>query len=193
MPKTIPKDKKEIDWVAIQEEYFQNILNVAELARKYGVTYNAIYLKARRNNWPRRPKEERAKKVKDRLVEESLALGGRATEENREQMIEEAVSQDVADMNMGLRNARLALEMSFIGMESLRPAKSDNGEECEEPEAESVNPIALKSYVDTTKNSVEIIRKIRGLDEKDADDNDGLEVASYDELVAELESLTRRD
>lgn len=175
MPR-VKGDKSE-KWIAIQEEFFQNILTVKELSEKYGVKPTTISTRASREKWPRQPKQERAKKVKDRLVQDAMALGGTPSPETRDKMIEAAVSQDVEDMNLGLRNARLGLELSYQGMKMLEGME----------ESEGINPIALKSYLDSTKGSIEVIRKIRGLDEKDGESE--LESLSYDDLKSEFESL----
>ncbi len=167
----------EIEWEKIGGEYIANVLSIAEIARRHGVSSAAIHKRADRHDWTRLPKEERAKKVKDRLVEEAMALGGRTTEATRDEMIEAAVNQDIQDMNLGLRNARRALNIAHNMMDAV---DNDDG-----------NPIALKSLVDTTKQSIDVIRKIRGLDEKDAEDE--VQALSYDELKAEIESILGSD
>lgn len=169
------KGEKGEKWIAVQEEYFQNVLSVKELAEKYGLNPATISSRASREGWPRQPKQERAKRVKDRLVQDAMALGGTPSPDTREKMIEAAVSQDVADMNLGLRNARKALELSHTGMTMLE--KDDEG----------INPVALKSYMDSSKTSIEVIRRIRGLDEKDGESE--METMTYDDLKDEFESL----
>lgn len=166
MPKTL-----EVDWPAIQNEYFLNLLSVRELADKYGVKYHTLYKRAK--NWARQPESVRAEEVKRRLVNEQSSLGERVTKENRDQLLEQAVSQDVEDMNLGLRNARKALNLAHEVMETIN--------------VNDVNPIAIKSLVDSSKTSIEIIRKIRGLDAAIEDD---LSDMSIDDLKAEIERLS---
>jgi DNA-binding transcriptional regulator YhcF (GntR family) len=166
MPKAL-----EVDWPAIQNEYFLNLLSMRQLAEKYDVNYHTLYRRAKK--WAQQPESARAEEVKRRLVSEQSSLGERVTSENRDQLLEQAVSQDVADMNLGLRNARKALNLAHDVMELL--------------DAGDVNPVAIKSLVDSSKTSIEIIRKIRGLDAVAEDDLSGM---SIDELKEEIERLS---
>lgn len=193
------KKRKDYDWIRIEEDYCAGILRVSEISRKYGAPATTICSRAKRNNWVRISAAIRAKRVKEEVTNSktkavnqqmSVATDGKTVSidsSNVASIINQAIDQDVTDMNLGLENARKALSKASELMEDIVIPTEDPAE------ADQVLRIAgreLKSLVEVTKISIETIRKIRGLDEKDEKDDD-LSRKSIDELKAEIERLER--
>lgn len=61
--------RKVIDWEAIKEEFEADQISVAEIARKYSTTHQAIFQRAKRKGW----KRDLAKKVRKRVVQKLVA------------------------------------------------------------------------------------------------------------------------
>lgn len=170
--------------VEMRELYFQNLMTVAEIGKRYNVSPQSVYSRIKREAWPRRPKSDHAKAVNDKIesaakqkaerVKAQTSVGAKITEANREEMINKAVDQDVQDMNMGLEAARSCLLKAKEMIDSI---------DVEEGQAPH-----LKSLCDATRVSVDTIRKIRGLDEKEQEDELG--GMSIEQLKAELERIS---
>lgn len=169
---------------SMKEMYFQNIETLSDIARVHGVSVQALTNRIRREEWPRRPKSDHAEAVASKF-EEKLAKEkadrvkaqtsvGLVTEENRAEMLEAAVNQDVEDMNLGLAAARSSLKKAHEMIEAI-----DVGD---------TQASHLKALCDSTRVSVDTIRKIRGLDEKEQDDE--LSSMSIEQLKAELERIS---
>lgn len=183
-----------VNWQEVELDWRANVLTVAEIARKYNVKDSTVRNRASRQKWVREPKSDRAQKVKKLTaqkadqVSEALSIGRASEGVTVESLVEEAVDQDVKDMNLGLSNARKALEKAGNLMEDITvDAMLESGE----PGTEVIFAGAreLKMLTEITKTSVDIIRKIRGLDEVEDPTND---LSSYTEeqLKAELERLS---
>lgn len=92
------KERKEIDWEAIEREYRAGQLFVSEIGRQHGISEGAIRKRAKRDNWKRDLTEQvrtavRAELVRDGtneqcadgdLVREKAARGAQVVREHRD-------------------------------------------------------------------------------------------------------------
>lgn len=203
------KSTDHVDWLQIELEYRANVLSAADLARKYKIKDSTLRQRAKRNGWVREPKSDRAKEVQKRTAEqepaenkdnkkltvkkaeqvsEAVSIGRASEGVTVESLVEEAVDQDVKDMNLGLANARKALQKSGSLMDDIT-VESMLEDGLAQEEVIFAGARELKMLTEITKTSVEVIRKIRGLDEVEDTTND---LSSYTEeqLKAELERLS---
>lgn len=179
--------KDDRDWLGIEADYCAGILRVAEIARKYSVAESTIRSRALRSKWVRLDATVKAKRVREE-IENHKARDGNVISIDGGKIVEivnEAIEQDVADMNLGLENARKALRKAGELMEGLSFEDID-------PSLAGLHLAAtakdLKSLIDVTKVSIETIRHIRGLDETE-DREDDLSRYSADELMNEIKKL----
>lgn len=93
---------KNIDWIAIKNEYINTNLSYRDLAEKYSVSKSQISNKGKEENWKELRKEQRDKigtklgqKTADKIVEEKIDLLSRinSAAENLLNKIEEATEQ----------------------------------------------------------------------------------------------------
>lgn len=156
---------RKCDWSEVEAEYLAGIDSIRKIASRHGIAEASIRRKAKEGGWVRNPKGEKA-----RAVANSLATNGRKISGAAQSIIDEAVSQDVEDMNLGLASARLALR-KIQDRINLEP--DDRG---------------LKLLSETIRINIDTIRKIRGLDEK-PDTDDDFSRYSEEELIEEIERL----
>lgn len=175
------QSKADADWKSIEAEYCAGILRVSEIARQFGVNESTIRSRAKRGNWVRLSASMRAKEVKKKVGSESPKKVSQQvastkdgnvvsiTGDNAADIMNSAIDQDVQDMNLGLKNARAALRKAGTMIDDVD------------------DPRDLDTLSKVTKNSIDTIRKIRGLDEKDPEDD--LSNKSIEELQAEIDRL----
>lgn len=181
--------KTDHDWPAIEADYCAGVLRISEISRKHGAPETTIYSRAKRSKWVRLDPAIKAKRVRDEVanpkaktVNQKMSVSAEGSD--TVDIVNAAIDQDVQDMNLGLENARKALKkantlMDDINIEAVEPGQEDI--------FIKVAAKDLKSLVDVTKTSIETIRKIRGLDDDQA--NDDLSGLSIEELRAEIEKL----
>lgn len=151
------------DWDAIEAEYIAGVLSNRKIAEKYGCSESGLRKKAKQEGWMRDPAGKKAA-----LVREKLVVGDTRGAAN--EIFRQAIEQDVADMNLGLENARKVLHK----VSKMIPLSEDGRE--------------LKTLSEAVKINIELIRKIRGLDD-DVKKEDDLENWSESQLRAELDRL----
>lgn len=187
------------NWVDIEFEYRANVLTTAEIAKKYNVNDATLRTRARRKGWTRQPRAERAKQVAKRTkkltvqkadkVSEAVSIGRSSSGITVESLVDAAIDQDVSDMNLGLTNARKALIKAGELMDDAYITDQAADSEVAQIIKVQTQTRELKMLTEITKLSIEVIRKIRGLDEKEDPERD-LSGWTSDQLRAELERLS---
>ncbi len=154
---------KRKDWDSIEVEYLAGIKSIRAIASEFDCNEASIRKKAKKEGWIRNPTKAKREQVKARLAQctqEGTQTGTRKEVRTR---INEAVCQDVTDMNLVLSNARGALTNVSIALPDLMDMRE------------------LKNAMDINKNAMETIRRIRGLDdEKTGSYEDDLEALAAD-------------
>ncbi|WP_232507660.1 hypothetical protein [Candidatus Williamhamiltonella defendens] len=90
--------------------------------------------------------------------------------------IDAAAIEDIKDMGTGLENARLALEIAHKALKRL-------AEEKQYLHLMVQDARNLKVLTETNRHNVEVIRRIRGLD--DPATNDSIPLSEVDEVIIE--------
>jgi len=126
-------------------DYRAGILSVNAVAQKHGVPESSLRREAKRRGWTRASSEVRRQEV-------ALALDGERMANNLanqkvEEVLNEAMNQDVADMNRGLAVARKVLEKLLKVVDQVE------------------DPRDFKVVIEANRAAVETIRKIRSLDQ----------------------------
>lgn len=164
---------KKIDWVSIEGEYLAGVEPVTSIASRFGVSEGAIRKKAKQLGWVRDATRSKREKVKAKLAN-SVSVTKRDESrplfppvmDVRDATIDEAVNQDVYDMNLVCSIARTVLGRIKERLDTvpMTATASDDGEEME-----GMTVRELKAISETTKLNMEIIRKVRGLDTEEGD------------------------
>lgn len=135
-------DKKAPDWVAIEGEFRAGSDSLRTIADRHGITEGTIRARAKKYGWSRD-----AAKTKRQIVASRMAGVTQDVTQAVMRNIEDAATEDVADMERGLRINRLCL----LNLETAAQ--------------ESTEPREIKIIVEATGAAIESIRKIRGLDD----------------------------
>lgn len=140
--------KKQADWLAIQGSYIAGQLPLRTIADRHGITEGAIRARAKKFGWVRNAPE-----TKRRIVAARMAGITQDVAQNALRNVENAASQDVADLERGMRIHRYCL----LALEKA---------------AETVDePREVKVIVDAAGIAIDSIRRIRGLDGSSSDDS----------------------
>ncbi|USH01096.1 hypothetical protein K6Q96_09090 [Grimontia kaedaensis] len=166
-----------IDWLSIETEFRKGIESNRKIGDRFGVSEASIRRRAKKYGWVRDGatiKRERVKAHFAGKAEPDIVGQPKAVAE----AIMEAADEDIRDMDMGLQNARLALQLVN---KTLRTIKMDE---------RSIRMLMLdaknlKLLTDTNRTNIDIIRRIRGLDDPNRKDDDMTET-ELDARIAEL-------
>lgn len=132
------------------------------LAHEFGIASASIREWAGRNGYGRSPTASKRKMVEDLLAKPETAQIADQTAPpavstgNTE--VDAAAQEDVRDMRLGLQAARLALQVSTLGLNGMIEHKDPD-------------PKAAKLWSECVAINVNTIRKIRGLDDTTATAN----------------------
>jgi len=148
-----------VDWVSIETHYRAGVKSVNALAKESGVTEGAIRARAKKRGWLRDPEGTKREMVKAAM---SGITNGIPNYEVRN-IIETEANQDVADMQDGLSVSRLCIRRLKEMAEKVR------------------DPREVKVIAEANKVAVEVIRRIRGLDE-----NPGGNSKSVEDILGSL-------
>jgi hypothetical protein len=135
---------------------------------EFGIAQSSLRAWAERNGHGRSPTASKRKMVEDLLAksessqsaesaESALQSAPRAVSTGNDE-VDAAAHEDVRDMRLGLQAARLALQVSELGLKAMR----DSGD---------LEPRNAKLWSECVAINVTTIRKIRGLDDTTATAN----------------------
>ena len=130
------------------------------LEEEFGIAFSTIREWAKRNGYGRSPTASKRKLVEDLLAKPETAIDTASDKPQTATVatstgnldVDAAAQEDVRDMRLGLTAARLALQVSAMGLKEQR----DTGE---------ADPKATKLWSECVAINVNTIRKIRGLDD----------------------------
>ncbi|WP_211633384.1 hypothetical protein [Paraburkholderia nemoris] len=166
------KPKRDIDWVAIEAAYRAGVEPVTAIAAKHGISHTAINKRAKAHGWVRNPGTAKRAIVDAHFSGAKQVSGDKVSPQVSGLTIETiqgAASEDIADMERGLRIHRHCL----INLEVSAEKASD--------------PKEIKIIVEAASLAVAAIRKIRGLDAPNSADMKDIDAA----IEAELASMER--
>jgi hypothetical protein len=142
------------------------------LGAEFGLPASTIAEWSRRNGYGRSPTASKRRMVEDLLAkpEQTAQTAGETVEPAKTVStgnpdVDEAAREDARDMRLGLTAARLALQVSAMGLKEQR----DTGE---------ADPKATKLWSECVAINVATIRKIRGLDAPKADESNDYQAAA---------------
>lgn len=167
---------KAVDWLGVETDYRMGQKSLRKIAADHGTSEGTVRRKAKQFGWVRDGSLVKREKVKAHFA-------GKPPPEvaNKPEAvlaaIEEAVGEDIHDMNLGLDNARRALLIVNATLKAL--AEDDQAARLLMVDARN-----LKTLTETNRYNVDVIRRIRGLDDQpDARLND---LTEEDEAVLEM-------
>jgi len=164
-----------IDWLGVETEYRANLQSLRKMATEFGTSEGTIRRRARQYGWVRD-----GSMVKRERVKAHFAGKPAAEVANQPQAVVKAIDaaaiEDIKDMGTGLENARLALEIANKALKRL------------DEEKQYLHLIVqdarnLKVLTETNRHNVEVIRRIRGLD--DPATNDRIPLSEVDDVIIE--------
>lgn len=133
-----------------------------DLAEEFSIPAASIREWADRNGYQRSPTASKRKMVEDLLT---LPETAQQTDQTAQRTVstgstdvDAAAHEDARDMRLGLQAARLALQVSALGLKGMREHKDPD-------------PKAAKLWSECVAINVNTIRKIRGLDDTTATAN----------------------
>lgn len=143
-----------------------------ELEAEFKIPMATIHQWAERNGYSRNPTEAKRRMVQDLLAKPETE---RRTEQKNETEqrsvstgnpdVDAAAQEDARDMRLGLTAARLALQVSAMGLKK----QKDTG---------NADPRATKLWSECVAINVGTIRKIRGLDDPKTEPNNDFATAA---------------
>ena len=147
---------KVVDWLGIEVAYRADVKSLRQLAKDYGISEGAIRQQAKQCDWVRDGKIITREHVNALLAHEKNHVDAEKAEALADSL-DHAAHDDMRDMQLSLRNARLILK---IAHEVLTAIQAD------EPSKRLLmsNARNLKMLSEATRHSTEIIRQIRQLD-----------------------------
>jgi len=148
---------KAIDWLGVETEYRAGLQPLRKVAVEFGTSEGTIRRRAKKHGWVRDGSMVKREKVKAHFAGKP-APGSASQPEAVAKAIDEAAIEDIRDMGTALGNARLALD---IVNKALKAVDADE-QACRLLVADARN---LKVLTETNRHNVEVIRRIRGLDE----------------------------
>lgn len=160
-----------VDWIAVEVDYRSGSASNREIGTKHGTSESAIRRRAKKQGWTKGAAKAKRERVKAQMAG--------ASETDIVQGLETATNEDIADMELGLSNARKALGVvgSQLDLMSDNPKLADTGD--------------LKRLTETNKINVEVIRKIRGLDDPDTDGDKQVAPYSLEDVLSERKKLLK--
>jgi len=146
------------DWIAIEGLYRAGQMSLREIAKAHGTASSTIKSRAKRNGWTQDAAETKRQIVSNRMSRVQVAQD---VEHRTLCEIEAAATQDVEDMQLGLKGARAVLQAAVdsIGLQGVHVLDSGKAELV-------LDPKDLKTLSECIKINVETIRTIRELDKK---------------------------
>lgn len=133
------------DWIAIEGEYRAGKRSLRDIAAEHGISEGLIRKKAKAGGWLRDP--EGAKRERVRAIMAGAGTQGGTLYAAR--TLEAEARQDAEDMGMLLEVAR-ACARNLLAVAQV-----------------SDDPKEIKTITEAVKNAMDIIRRIRGLDDED--------------------------
>lgn len=134
------------DWLIIETEYRAGIRSLRDIASDQGISEGAIRKRAKKSGWVR----DATKTVRETVKAHIAGAGTQAgTHWALRTAIDQAAQSGIADMEMGLANARRVLGRVSELLEAIE------------------KPADLKTLNDANAGAIETIRRIRQLDEPD--------------------------
>lgn len=134
-----------------------------DLESEFGIPEATIREWAQRHGYHRSPTASKRKMVEDLLAKPETAPETAQTAQSAVSTgnsdVDEAAREDARDMRLGLTAARLALQVSAMGLKEMK----DTGE---------ADPKSTKLWSECVAINVATIRKIRGLDDPKPESGD---------------------
>lgn len=142
-----------------------------DLADEFGIAEGTIREWSYRNGHQRSPAASKRKMVEDLLAKPETAQSAKTAHETAPTTgnpdVDAAAREDERDMRLGLQAARLALQVSALGLQEMRKDKISD-------------PKATKTWSECIAINVATIRKIRNLDDPKPDTGSDLAALAAD-------------
>lgn len=138
---------KTVDWASIEAAYRGGTEAILSIANRHDITEAAIRKMATKRGWVRDPEGLKREKVKA-LVNASSHEGTTI-----EEVMESEAKEDARDMNLALQAARLALQVSALGLKDMKDSGNRDAKN-------------TKIWSECVAINTNTIRRIRGLDDK---------------------------
>ena len=158
--------KTKANWVAIEGLYRIGDRALRDIGDEYYITESAIRKRAKRKGWARDASATKREIVRQAMSGTQDVLRGPQGAQDIQEAIEEAATQDIGDMQRGLRIQRHCL----MSLEQAAEVVTDARE--------------VKIIVEAAGSAIDSIRRIRGLDQELRDKN-GTESDIDDDARAE--------
>lgn len=166
---------KVIDWLGVETEYRAGLQSLRKIAVEFGTSEGTIRRRAKQYGWVRDGSMVKREKVKAHFAGKPAPESANQPEAVAK-AIDEAAIEDIKDMGTGLENARLALG---IVNRALKAVEADE-QACRMLMMDARN---LKVLTETNRHNVEVIRRIRGLDDQAPDEV--VNLSDVDEAILE--------
>jgi len=142
-------NKRNIDWLAVENEYRPNILSLRAIAEKYGCTEGAIRKKAKQEGWVRNLSEKIKIRADDLVRREAV----RNSTQNEKEIID-ANAQNNAAIQIKQRD----------DVAKLRTIADRLVDQLENQESFVGKVDCLKKLTESTKSLIELERKVNKID-----------------------------
>jgi hypothetical protein len=146
------------DWLAIATEYRVGLKPIRRIAVEHGVNEATIRHRAKINGWVRDGASIKREIVKANVAGRPVVAQGQPSRQDIAQSIDQAAVDDIRDMSLGLDNARLSLQI--INRALILLGKDETYVTAAADDARN-----LKILAEVNKYNIEIIRRIRCLDD----------------------------
>ncbi|EGG93492.1 hypothetical protein IMCC1989_1141 [gamma proteobacterium IMCC1989] len=150
---------KAVDWLGVETEYRAGLKSLRAMASEFGTSDGAIRRRAKKFGWVRDGTTIKRERVKAHLA-------GKVAPEHANQpeavakAIDEAAIEDINDMGTGLENARIALQIANTALKAIQQDADKKYSKLMTIDARN-----LKVLTEASRHNVEVIRRIRGLDD----------------------------
>ena len=149
---------KNTDWVRIETEFRLGLKSNRQIASEHGINEITVRRRAKKYNWIKDGAAAKRARVDAAMVTNNADTLGVAA------ALDNSVAEDVADMNLGLENARLALRITYAALSKIAEGEDDAAV------MTSLDGRNLKVLSETNRHNIEVIRRIRSLDDQDTAD-----------------------
>ena len=166
---------KAIDWLGVETEYRANLKSLRKIATEFGTSEGTVRRRAKQHGWVRDGAMVKRERVKAHFAGKPAPEVANQPEAVAK-AIDEAAIEDIKDMGTSLENARLALEIANKALRVL--AKDEQYIHLMVQDARN-----LKVLTEANRHNVEVIRRIRGLDDQVPDGT--INFSDVDEAIIE--------
>lgn len=148
-----------VDWLAVEGAYRMGQMSLRAMGTEFGTSEGTIRRIAKKNGWV-----QDLPKTKRRIVADALAGVTRDSTQSVMRQVEDAASQDIADMRLGMKGARAILQSAVDSISLQGMHETVDGKRLEL----IIEPKDLKILSECIKINIDTLRTIRGLNEPGA-------------------------